>query len=270
MSLITALTGLWVSKLQTRYLLSLYLQSYRACVKSVLSLSCLQRCIILLMSTLVMTGVKSHPEVSYSPAMYPQPPWLISPLSAPISLQLGRNRQSSGFHHVLWLSIIICRWPARQQVASLTGRNNNMAASLSDWDHDGTHRDGILRLAKFLGGFLIFFYYCYFHLCSCLRWHWVDQGVSFPLITHERIFDVNADVKGGRGAAPHWNSVFLFLSTVVLHSVNTVIHGLITLTHGRVFPRWCFTCFSDGCSVLCLFLNLFGKGKKKPALLWGA
>lgn len=46
---------------------------------------------------------------------------------------------------------------------------------------------------------------------------------------------MNADAESGGGEAPQCISVFLFLSTVVLHSVSSVIHGLIILTHGAVF-----------------------------------
>lgn len=65
---------------------------------------------------------------------------------------------------------------------------------------------------------------------------WGGVGGSCPLITHERMRDVNADGESGGGDAQQCNSVFLFLSAVVLHSVScSVIHGLIILTHGAVF-----------------------------------
>lgn len=70
---------------------------------------------------------------------------------------------------------------------------------------------------------------------------------------------MNADAES-RGDAPQYNSVFLFLSVVVLHSVSSVIHGLIILTHRAFFF---FTSLVTqrllllNASLLCFLINLY-------------
>lgn len=58
--------------------------------------------------------------------------------------------------------------------------------------------------------------------------------------------------------AQQCNSVFLYLSTVVLHSVSSVIHGLIILNHGAVFSHIGDSkAFPLNASLLYLLITLF-------------